>query len=272
MNDTWNVDARMEREFWAFPYFAETGAADHLEPPILQGMDIWCLHYCIMHAAIPFGKDMLNYMWKWCATDAQKKMADQFFDKLQAKICFERGPNKINGNWHIKATETFNWFQKFPEFCELVGYSGPALHLVEEMLHHFKTLYKWEFKTPEDELELQAYERDFPVFVDSWRDNITGYDKYRNYYHTLAHEVPRSIRHRGSAWKYASDITETYVCIIKNQVLDHTTRGGLKMNPAKQLLERMAVRSACYSNGLGSTTAMISPWETKRLQLLVQDQ
>ena len=157
-------------------------------------------------------------------------------------------------------------FKNFGELCEILNYHGPAIAMVEELQKHLKTLYKWEFKTVNDYLELIAYERDFPDFIQRWREKICGsMQKFRNYYHTLTYEVPESIWRHGSAWKYSSDITETFVCLIKNHLLDYSTRGGFKQNPCLQIMYRLAVRSIAYTRGFGSESLIISPYEIARI-------
>lgn len=266
---SWSYADREERLFCFFKQHADQGNWDHKDEPVFKGFDIWSVHYCIMHSVIAFGKDILDYFYDYCRAQQTLPAADKFLAGLNINTKLSKGPNPITKTWNMKATDTFNWFANFERFAVTVGYAGPAVPLVERILGFYKTLYKWEFVTEQDWAELEAYEQDFPVFLDEWRHAIVGDDtKFRNYYHTLLYEVPESIHRKGSAWKYSSDITETYVCLVKHQMSSYTTRGGFKKNPAVQLMQRMAVRTACYSNGLGSVSTMISPYEWKKLDLM----
>jgi hypothetical protein len=266
IDDTWHIRDREERLLFTYAAMARKGMHDHLDDPVLKGYDVWNIHYCIMHATIPFGKDMLTYMYRHALANNAGEAADMFLKKYKIKVLLSRGPN-IKGSWHIKATEAFQMFQHFDELCNAVGYVGPANELVRQLLRHLKTLYKWEFVTDADMQELEAYEHDFPIFLDMWREDIVqDATKYRNYWHAMMWEIPESIHRHGSAWKYSSDITETYVCIIKNQMLDYTTRGGFGVNPCVQLMQRMAVRTCVYSKGLGNEELLISPYEKVRLR------
>jgi hypothetical protein len=265
LSGTWKIQDREERMLFTFAAMASKGLHDHVDAPILKGFNVWNIHYCIMHATIPFGKDMLTFMYRHALTNNTCAAADAFLKKHKIKVQLSRGPN-LKGSWHLKATETFTMFQHFDELCAAVGYQGCATQLVQQLLAHLKTLYKWEFTTDQDFRELIAYERNFPVFLDEWREEIVqDAAKYRNYWHTLMYKIPESIWRFGSAWKYSSDITETYVCLLKDQLLDFTTRGGFGANPCVQVMQRMAVRSAVYSKGLGNVEMMISPYEKKRL-------
>lgn len=121
---------------------------------------------------IPFGKDMLNFLWEWSNSDSQLQQqrhaqADAFFKKYNIKVSFARGPAKKTNSWHIKATETFQWFANFREFCASISYDlEEPMELVEEFLLWMKIAYKWEFKTEEDFQQLTMYKEQFPLFVD----------------------------------------------------------------------------------------------------------
>lgn len=226
-----------------------------------------------MHAVIPFGKDMLTFLHRLTANNQANALAiDEFLKKYKIKVVLSKSPTKLSGSWHVRAIETFTIFQHFEKLCKSIQYKGPAISLVKKLLGHFKTLYKWEFITEEDWKELGNYQAEFPVFLDKWREDIVqDPGKYRNYWHALCWEIPESIYRKKSAWKYSSDITETYVCLIKNQALDFTTRGGLGQNPCVQLMERMTVHSKCYERGLGSHKMMISPYEKKKLSEIMNN-
>jgi hypothetical protein len=81
---------------------------------------------------------------------------------------------------------------------------------------------------------LKFYTFQVSTFIDCWRSQISN-GKQRNYYHFLAVEAAIQIEHSGSIWKYASDITESYVHIIKDCFLKYTTRGGSNRHWTKQV-------------------------------------
>lgn len=262
----------LRRYLFAFEDVGKEKLRDHLGRPILNGDDIWSIHYCIMHGTIPFGKDVLTYLYKWITNNhlpeaevAQKKaIVDAFMRKNNIKISFKRGPKR--GSWHIKATETFQLFKHIQVLCNDLEFDGVVLvALVRALVDKLKVLYKWEFITDEDWDELQAYEDTMEGFIANWRAQLQLGNKYRNYYHTLSVEVPKSIRKKGSAWKYSSDITETFVHVLKGMLLDFTTRGGCDQDPTRQAMERCAMRSIAYTKGFGSLSLMISPHEWKKI-------
>lgn len=122
--------------------------------------------------------------------------------------------------------------------CEALEVDGSAVvALVKELVEKLKVLYKWQFVTREDWEALHEYERTMPGFIDRWRDELglTQKEKYHNYFHTLSVEVPKSIRRKGSAWKYSSDITKTFVHLMKEMFADFTTRGGCDQDPCQQV-------------------------------------
>lgn len=234
---------RMPRYLFTFEEAGKRKLRDHEGRPILSGKDIWTIHYCIMHGTIPFGKNVLSYFYKWCEQQVSeeeitrmKKEADEFLHDHNIKVSFMKGP--FRDTWNVKATESFELFKNVQEFCDRLALDGGVVvPLVRELVEKLKVLYKWEFCTHEDWEELHHYEATMPAFIDKWRDELglTAADKYHNYFHTLTVEVPKSIRRKGSAWKYSSDITETYVHIMKEMLLDFTTRGGCDQNPCKQV-------------------------------------
>lgn len=193
----YNEDTRQERTFFTFRYDAENKYADHVGPPLVEGEDIWSLHYCIMHGTIPFGKDLLGYFYDQVdsLTDAEtkqtiKKNVDEFLQKKNIHVSFVKGPNPIKKTWNVKATETHLLLKHFDQFCAIVDYQQQEIKdLVAELIGHLRTLYKWKFSTQEDWDELEKFERDFPFFIEVWRDALDRGDSYRNYYHTLSEEV-----------------------------------------------------------------------------------
>ena len=53
---------RIERVGFTFTQMGSNKLYDHKGPPVIKVFDIWRVHYCIMHATIPFGKDISKYM------------------------------------------------------------------------------------------------------------------------------------------------------------------------------------------------------------------
>ncbi len=54
--------------------------------------------------------------------------------------------------------------------------------------------------------------------MEQWREQVGG-GRSRNYYHWLAEEAIIQIEMSGSIWKYSSDITESFVHVIKEYYL-----------------------------------------------------
>ena len=181
-----------------------------------------------------------------------------------------KGPSKTKGAFNIKATHTWALLLNFEEFCEVVGYSGTLIPLVAKLIKYLKIIYKWEFLTEKDWEELALYEREFPVFIEDWMICI-GRDSNRNYYHTLAVEIPRSINIHKSVWKFSSDITETYVYILKYCIPLYSTRGGFKQNPTLQTLKRLCMHAFAGVKGWVPLAGLVSPWEKEKLRSFLEN-
>lgn len=269
--------SRDPRYWFAFSVLAEHSVADHVGAPLFLGYSCSYIHYCMLHAVIAFGKDLLGFIHGWCCEDdAAKKdgrcqTGDIWLKQHNIKVSLAHGPSILTSSWHVKATETFELFKNFESFCRSIDFDDDVVQsLVAEFLVWMKTLYKWDFVTDEDWALLDQYEIGFPAFVEIWREEIAGVDKCRNYYHTLSVEVPKSICRWGSAWKYSSDVTETYVCVLKNQFRMYTTRGGMGANASFQVMQRLGMKTLAYIKGFANEKLMISNYELRRLDTYVQ--
>ena len=117
---------------------------DHKGSSIIKIYDIWRIHYCIMHATIPFGKDITKYMHEIIVGDNEnlKKLVDVFFHKYNINISFVKGPSKSKQVFNIKATHTWALLNNFSEFCEIVRYTGELIILVPDLIRYLKIVYK----------------------------------------------------------------------------------------------------------------------------------
>ena len=122
--------------------------------------------------------------------------------------------------------------------------------------------------------ELKDYIVQFPAFLNMWRVGLQR-TTYRNYYHYLTVEVPASIIRWGSVYKYSSDITETYVHILKKMYPLYSSRSGGKAahnNPCQQVMSRLGMKSLIFSLGIGNQQLVISNHEADKLNTYLKKQ
>jgi len=188
---------------------------------------------------------------------------------LQVKTIYfdsqRRAP--LHGIWNIKATHTWVLLLNWVEWCDLVGIRDPAvLQLVDNLHYLFSVIYTWAFVTLEDAVKLTVLERDASRFVDEWIQHI-AHTKDRNYYHWLAVEAFQQIKSCGSIWKYASDVTESFVFVFKNVISHFTSHGGGKHGKhwTEQGLSRVCVQALLRALGSAELRDMISRYEFKKI-------
>jgi len=122
----------------------------------------------------------------------------------------------------------------------------------------------------DDIAALEFFAASVGLFVEQWLQLVAPGRKH-NYYHWLEFEALQEILKHGSVWKYASDVTESFVHILKDTYLHFTTRGGSKNGAhwVKQALEHICIKLALKAfNGESDWRCMISPYERKKM---VQD-
>ena len=72
------------------------------------------------------------------------------------------------------------------------------------------------------------------------------------------------IERSGSIWKYSSDITESFVHVIKDYYLRFTSRGGAKRSWTRQVMERLAVKVVVQALSKCEWLDMLSPFERRK--------
>lgn len=150
------------------------------------------------------------------------------------------------------------------EIAALCNIPAEVNTLVEELKNIFYVLYTWSFENVHDLEALNMMRRRVVSFVEDWRAAM-GY-KWRNYYHWLAHEALRQIFYRGSLWKYASDVTESFVHVVKDKFAKYTNRGGCKRHWTKQVLHRILIDVYVTTlEGGDGVDSLLSRHEKKRL-------
>lgn len=113
---------------------------------------------------------------------------------------------------------------------------------------------------------LQIFSERIAEFVDKWR-SVMAPGRSRNYYHWLQVEALKEIQEHGSVWKYASDVTESYVHILKDAYLNFSSRGGAKHNPhwVKQVMHRVLIKMLLKALHNEPWLKILTPYERKRL-------
>lgn len=124
-------------------------------------------------------------------------------------------------------------------------------------------VYTFEFTEVEACSRLEFFRANVRDFVERWKIGLESTTD-RNYYHWLSVEALRSIYHRGSVWKYASDVTESYVHIIKSHFAKYTNKGGAGRFWTKQVMTRILMETeiACMDK---SKKDLITPNDWRRV-------
>ncbi len=142
--------------------------------------------------------------------------------------------------------------------------------LVAQLLAIFEVVYTWSFVTVYDKVMLDYFTEKVVEFIAKWKP-VMGGGKSRNYYHWLQVEALIQIKVSGSIWKYSSDITESFVHLIKDYYLRYSNRGGLQKHWTKQVMHRILVRVYLKSLNCEDWTDIMTTFEKRKLlQEMVQ--
>lgn len=168
------------------------------------------------------------------------------------------------GKWNIKACQTGELAKNWDSWCQAIGLVNPVVSwLVTELLQHFEVVKTYAFETEYDLFILRRFEATVEDFIFRWRRDVANW-RNRNYYHWLAHEAKRQIYESGSIWKYASDITESFVHVLKDTYLKFSNRGGLNSSWTKQVLNRVLMKVQVRSMSSQHTYDMMSRYERRK--------
>ena len=135
--------------------------------------------------------------------------------------------------------------------------------LVKELVELFEVVYSWAIESVADWVMLDRFRRNAANFIKRWRDTVAP-NRNRNYYHWLAIEAVLQIQACGSIWKYSSDITESFVHVLKECFLRFTNRGGTKRHWTRQAMLRVLVKVLITSKSGKDVIAMLTPYERKK--------
>jgi hypothetical protein len=137
--------------------------------------------------------------------------------------------------------------------------------LVENLISLFETLYMWGFYTVDDAIRLTILRDEASAFVDDWRMHIAN-GRERNYYHWLAEEAYLQILKSGSVWKYASDVTESFVHVLKDCFARFTSRGGGgRSDWTEQALFRVCTKVLTRALSASEWVDLLSKHEQKKV-------
>lgn len=166
--------------------------------------------------------------------------------------------------WNIKATHTWELILHWAEWCDAIQlHSDLYDELVAALVEFFEVIYMWTFKSFSDLVRLFHFKEHIDEFVDEW-SRVMGGGKERNYYHWLAVEAFIQLIESGSIWKYASDVTESLVHVIKETFLKYTTRGGANKCWTEQVLSRSLMKSFMKSLAAKEGVDMLSKFEQRK--------
>eukprot|EP00026_Physarum_polycephalum_P015719 Phypoly_transcript_16468.p1 GENE.Phypoly_transcript_16468~~Phypoly_transcript_16468.p1 ORF type:complete len:279 (+),score=30.05 Phypoly_transcript_16468:61-837(+) len=244
---------------------------DQKNPPLISNATLNNLHECVMHAIMAFGKDICGFN---CHSLAEIAItAPDVYDKVK-KWLREHNITGLNlqnepelGSWTIKACHTWEFLLHWESWCTTTGINNPAVaELVDELTFYFQTLYKWCFATVEDIACLTVFAENVSTFISQWT-TIIAPGRQRNYYHWLEVEALKEIQAHGSVMRFASDVTESFVHVLKDTYLHFTSRGGGKHNPhwIKQAMERICIKLLLKAYGSTEISRMLSPYERKKI-------
>ena len=169
-----------------------------------------------------------------------------------------------HGKWNPKASHTWELILNWADWCTTIKLYNPEYNmLVASLVKHFEVIYTWAFRTVYELVSLHQFQLTVSNFVERWRQ-VMGGGKNRNYYHWLAVESFLQIMASGSIWKYSSDITESFVHVIKDCYLKYTNRGGKNRSWTRQVMQRILLKVTLKSLSSEEWTDMISPFEKRR--------
>lgn len=170
----------------------------------------------------------------------------------------------IPGKWNLKACHAWELILNWQSWCDTIHLHDPTYNwLVNELVFHFETIYTFAFRTNYEVSCLLVFLEAVGDFVASWRQYISG-GKSRNVYHWLAVEVPFQILECGSIWEFASDVTESFVCLIKTTFLHYTNRGGVQKHWTCQVMQRILVKTLLKSISSDDPIRLFSEFEKRK--------
>lgn len=171
----------------------------------------------------------------------------------------------LHGKWNIKATHTWELILHWRELCDIIGLHNDEYdYLILELIFHFQVVYTWSFTSMHDLVALSVFEQNVSTFVNHWARVMGGGRMDRNYYHWLAVEAMHQIKKSGSIWKYSSDITESFVHVLKDCYLRFTTRGGMR-HWTRQVMSKVLIKVFVQALSCEDWYDMLTPFERKKL-------
>lgn len=168
------------------------------------------------------------------------------------------------GKFNMMASHTWELILNWNSWAATIGLRNQVVHeLVEELEVLFQTLYTWNFKSDLEKINLLLFRARVRGFVKEWRE-VIGRKKERNYYYWLEVEAIEQIDESGSVWKYASDITESFVHLIKVTYARFTNRGGRGRHWTKQVLQRILVKVHVTALNATSWDSILTKFESRK--------
>lgn len=173
-----------------------------------------------------------------------------------------------HAQWNIKATHTWELILNWQDWADTILLENETVAaLVENLVELFETLYTWSFVSVADAVRLETLRVEAPIFIKQWKQFISN-NKERNYYHWLAYEAYNQIKLSGSVWKYSSDITESFVHVLKTCFLRFTNRGGGFAGSSswtEQALFRVCVQTFMKSLDAKEWSSLLSAYEKRKI-------